>query len=200
VLDGKLTNDKRMHRVPQEIDLSTIEIHGKYWFQIQSAFLIPTTTFHILGFGICMERPLRFPNFEYIVFISPSMPLTGLSLGMYIFHFEAIFLSTHISGSKRPIFTYLGSLERPWPVDGSERNRSPEKDLWPAQIAKNIVEKGLVIRFLIVTCVYLYLYLYLYGKIFCWKKVMVNSVSLSDVIKKGYSSPSVSCITDQNTL
>jgi hypothetical protein len=33
------------------------------------------------------------------------MPLTGLSLEMYIFHFEAISLSTHISGSKRPIFT-----------------------------------------------------------------------------------------------
>jgi hypothetical protein len=47
------------------------------------------------------------------------MPLTGLSLEMYIFHFEAISLSTHISGSKRSIFTYLGSLERPWPVDGS---------------------------------------------------------------------------------
>jgi hypothetical protein len=41
------------------------------------------------------------------------MPLTGLSLEMYIFHFEAISLSTHISGSKQPIFTYLGSLERP---------------------------------------------------------------------------------------
>jgi hypothetical protein len=80
------------------------------------------------------------------------MPLTGLSLEMYIFHFEAISLSTHISGSKRPIFTYLGSLERPWSVDGSERIRSPEKDLRPAQIAKNKVEKGLIIRFLIVTC------------------------------------------------
>jgi hypothetical protein len=33
------------------------------------------------------------------IFISPSMPLTGLSLEMYIFHFEAISLSTHISGS-----------------------------------------------------------------------------------------------------
>jgi hypothetical protein len=47
------------------------------------------------------------------------MPLTGLSLEMYIFHFEAISLSTHISGSKRPIFTNLDSLERPWDVDGS---------------------------------------------------------------------------------
>jgi hypothetical protein len=33
-------------------------------------------------------------------FISPFMSLTGLSLEMYIFHFEAISLSTHISGSK----------------------------------------------------------------------------------------------------
>jgi hypothetical protein len=47
------------------------------------------------------------------------MPLTGLSLEMYIFHFEAISLSTHISGSKRPIFKNLDSLERPWHVDGS---------------------------------------------------------------------------------
>jgi hypothetical protein len=35
-----------------------------------------------------------------LLFISPSMPLTGLSLEMYSFHFEAISLSTHISGSK----------------------------------------------------------------------------------------------------
>jgi hypothetical protein len=52
-------------------------------------------------------------------FISLSMSLTGLSLEMYIFHFEAISLSTHISGSKRPIFTNLDSLERSWPIDGS---------------------------------------------------------------------------------
>jgi hypothetical protein len=58
-------------------------------------------------------------RFFFSFFISPFMPLTGLSLEIYIFHFEAISLSTHISGSKRPIFTYLGSLERPWPVDGS---------------------------------------------------------------------------------
>jgi hypothetical protein len=70
------------------------------------------------------------------------MPLTGLSLELYIFHFEAIFLSTHISGSKQPIFTYLGSLERPWPVDGSKRNRSPEIDRWPAQIAKNKLKRA----------------------------------------------------------
>jgi hypothetical protein len=55
----------------------------------------------------------------FSIFISLSMPLTGLSLEMYIFHFEAISLSTHISGSKRPIFTNLDSLERSWPVDGS---------------------------------------------------------------------------------
>jgi hypothetical protein len=54
-----------------------------------------------------------------IIFISLSMSLTGLSVEMYIFHFEAISLSTHISGSKRPIFTNLDSLERPWPTDGS---------------------------------------------------------------------------------
>jgi hypothetical protein len=47
------------------------------------------------------------------------MYLTGLSLEMYIFHFEAISMSTHISVSKRPIFTYKGFLERPWPIDGS---------------------------------------------------------------------------------
>jgi hypothetical protein len=71
------------------------------------------------------------------------MPLIGLSLEMYIFHFEAIFLSTHISGSKQPIFTYFGSLERPWPVDGSYCMFDPKMGLWPAQVAKNIVEKGL---------------------------------------------------------
>jgi hypothetical protein len=71
------------------------------------------------------------------------MPLTGLSLEMYIFHFEAISLSTHISGSKQPIFTYLGSLERPWPVDGFKRMSDPKMGLWPAQVAKNLVEKGL---------------------------------------------------------
>jgi hypothetical protein len=64
-------------------------------------------------------------------FISPSMPLTGLSLEMYIFHFEAISLSTHISGSKRPISTYLGSLERPWPVDGFVFIFSPKIGLCP---------------------------------------------------------------------
>jgi hypothetical protein len=47
------------------------------------------------------------------------MSLTGLSLEMYIFHFEAISLSPHISGSKRPIFTNLDSLEMPWRIDGS---------------------------------------------------------------------------------
>jgi hypothetical protein len=54
-------------------------------------------------------------NIKYfcdLFFISPSMPLTGLSLEMYIFHFEAISLSTHISGSKRPIFTILVLFER----------------------------------------------------------------------------------------
>jgi hypothetical protein len=51
-------------------------------------------------------------NWELYFFISPSMPLTGLSLEMYIFHFEAISLSTHISGSKRPIFTNLVLFER----------------------------------------------------------------------------------------
>jgi hypothetical protein len=71
------------------------------------------------------------------------MPLSGLSLDMYIFHFEAISLSTHDSGSKRPIFKNLDSLERPWHVDGSQRNLSPKKELLPVQIAKNIVEKGL---------------------------------------------------------
>jgi hypothetical protein len=65
----------------------------------------------------------------YHLFItSPSMPLTGLSLDMYIFHFEAISLSTHISGSKRPIFTNLDSLERLWHVDGPWRNLSPKKN------------------------------------------------------------------------
>jgi hypothetical protein len=70
------------------------------------------------------------------------MPLTGLSLEMYIFQFEAISLSTHIYGSKQPRPWPTGQ-PRPWPVDGSKGNRSPEIDLWPAQIAKNIVEKGL---------------------------------------------------------
>jgi hypothetical protein len=60
------------------------------------------------------------------------MPLTGLSLEMYIFHFEAISMSTHIFGSKRPISTYLGSLERPWPVDGFVFIFCPKMGLWPA--------------------------------------------------------------------
>jgi hypothetical protein len=67
------------------------------------------------------ENTLNFHDFSkwQFFFISLSMPLTGLSLEMHIFHSEANSLSTHISGSKRPIFTYLGSLESPWPVDGS---------------------------------------------------------------------------------
>jgi hypothetical protein len=43
--------------------------------------------------------------------------------------------------------TYLSSLERLWPADGFKRNLSPEIQLWPAQIAKNIVEKGLSSNF-----------------------------------------------------
>jgi hypothetical protein len=31
----------------------------------------------------------------------------------------AVFLSSQNSGSKRPIFTYLGLLESPWSVDGN---------------------------------------------------------------------------------
>jgi hypothetical protein len=64
--------------------------------------------------------------------IIPSMSLTGLSLEMYIFHFEANSLFTHISGFKRPIFTNLGSLERPWPIDGSQRMSDPKMRLWSA--------------------------------------------------------------------
>jgi hypothetical protein len=57
---------------------------------------------------------------QIVVFIiSLSMSLTGLSLEIYIFHFEAIGLATHISGYKRAIFTNFDSLERSWPVDGS---------------------------------------------------------------------------------
>jgi hypothetical protein len=64
-------------------------------------------------------KDAKFQNCEYFLIISLSMSLTGLNLEMYIFHFEAISLSTHISGSKRPIFTNLDSMERPWPIDGS---------------------------------------------------------------------------------
>jgi hypothetical protein len=39
-----------------------------------------------------------------------------LATAPYFFHFKAIPLSPHIFGFKRPIFTYLGSLERSWPV------------------------------------------------------------------------------------
>jgi hypothetical protein len=66
------------------------------------------------------------------------MPLTGLSLEMYIFHFEAISLSTHISGSKRLISTFLGSLERSWPVDGFVIIIFPKMCLWPASDSKTI--------------------------------------------------------------
>jgi hypothetical protein len=59
--------------------------------------------------------------------INLFMSLTGLSLEMYIFHFEAIAFSTHISGSKRPNFTNLVSLERPWPVACG-----PKMGLWSA--------------------------------------------------------------------
>jgi hypothetical protein len=51
---------------------------------------------------------------------------------MYIFHYEAISLSTHISGFKRPIFTNLDSLEKPRPIDGSERMSDPKMGLWSA--------------------------------------------------------------------
>jgi hypothetical protein len=60
------------------------------------------------------------------------MSLPGLSLEMYIFHFEVISLSTHISGSEQPIFTHLGSLERPWPLDGSLCMSAPKMRLWSA--------------------------------------------------------------------
>jgi hypothetical protein len=65
------------------------------------------------------DKP-KFHNFVdfYFIIISLSMSLTGLCLEMYIFHFEAISLSTHIFGPKRSIFTNLDSLERPWPIDG----------------------------------------------------------------------------------
>jgi hypothetical protein len=43
------------------------------------------------------------PVFAFFIILSLSMSLTGLSLELFIFHFEAIPLSTHISGSKRPI-------------------------------------------------------------------------------------------------
>jgi hypothetical protein len=64
-----------------------------------------------------------------IIIICLSMSLTGLSLEMYIFHFEAISLSTHISGSKRPIFTNLDSLEIHWSINGSQRMSDPKMEL-----------------------------------------------------------------------
>jgi hypothetical protein len=69
----------------------------------------------------------------------------------YVFDLRAIKSSMLFAGF-RPLRTpvpndqsshILGSLERPWPVDGSWRNLSLEIELWPAQIAKDIVEKGL---------------------------------------------------------
>jgi hypothetical protein len=40
------------------------------------------------------------------------------------------FLSSQNSGAKRPIFTYLGSLKRPWPVDGRCRFLAMKSELW----------------------------------------------------------------------
>jgi hypothetical protein len=69
---------------------------------------------------------------RFLCGLSLSMSLTDLSFEMYIFHFEAISLSTHISGSKRPIFTNLESLERFWPVDGFKLMSDPKIGLWSA--------------------------------------------------------------------
>jgi hypothetical protein len=66
------------------------------------------------------------------IFISPSMPLTGLSLEMYIFHFEAISLST-LHSYHRFQATDLhkfGLVGKAWPVDGSKRMSVPKMGLW----------------------------------------------------------------------
>jgi hypothetical protein len=64
------------------------------------------------------------------------MSLTGSSLEMYIFHFEAIPLSTLISGFKPPIFTYLGSFERPLPVMVLSALLLLKWEMWPATNSK----------------------------------------------------------------
>jgi hypothetical protein len=71
-------------------------------------------------------------TFFSIFFISPLLSLTGFSLGMNIFHFEAFSCPHENLGSKQLIFTYLGSLERSWPVDGSYHIFDHELGLCPA--------------------------------------------------------------------
>jgi hypothetical protein len=48
-------------------------------------------------------------------------PLWILPEGYRVINIICSFSSTQNSGSKRPIFTFLGSLESPWPKDGSKR-------------------------------------------------------------------------------
>jgi hypothetical protein len=49
------------------------------------------------------------------------MFLTGYSLGMNFFTLGLFRCLQENLGSKQPIFTNLGSLEKSWPVDGSYR-------------------------------------------------------------------------------
>jgi hypothetical protein len=43
-------------------------------------------------------------------------------------------------GFKQPIFTYLGSLEKSWPIDGSKRMFDHGLGLWPAPDPKKQVK------------------------------------------------------------
>jgi hypothetical protein len=67
------------------------------------------------------------------------MSLTGFSLGMNIFTLR-LFRCLHENlCSKQPIFTYLGSLERSWPVDVSHQEKVQKNTI--------LVMMGLIIRF-----------------------------------------------------
>jgi hypothetical protein len=74
--------------------------------------------------------------------VAPEFAFFAL-LGAYrVINVTCSFLSSQNSGFKRPIFTYLGSLERRWPVDGSEHNVSFKKNCVLCKLQKNIVERA----------------------------------------------------------
>jgi hypothetical protein len=84
-----------------------------------SGFKIPKTSENVITHKII---------FSCFVYVQSILRLCGGGkLFCYLF---AVFrpLSSQNSSSKRPIFTYLGLLERPWPVDGFSRNLTTDQN------------------------------------------------------------------------
>jgi hypothetical protein len=116
LLETFLALSSHIYSEPQKLKKTFVFLdkdpsHGQVPGILGHASRIPA----VLLRGTYQDSQINFVLF----FISLSMSLAGLSLEMYIFHFEAISLSIRISGSKRAVFTNLDSLEWPWPIDGS---------------------------------------------------------------------------------